>query len=143
MIFFFSRILFLSEFIHFLSTSLFHVYSEKFSWITLSGSLFITSGFLLWVSSMKTFTDFYFSVNLLLFSSVSLFHVSSEKFSWITLSGALFISSGFVPCFLYENFQEFYSVVNLIHFSSASLFHVSSMKFFMDFFLSEFYLSMD
>jgi hypothetical protein len=77
-----------------------------FHGITLSGSLFITNGFVPCFLS-ENFHGFYFSVNLLHFSSTSLFHVSLEKFPWITLSGSLFISTGFVLCFLCENF--FYS----------------------------------
>ena len=56
--------------LHFSSTSFFHVSLEKFPWITLS-VLYSSPLDLFYVSSMKIFTDFYYSV--------SLFHVYSVK----------------------------------------------------------------
>ena len=75
-----SRILFLNELITYLVSQFIPCYSEKFSSITFSGSLFIP---------------------------VDLFHVSSMKFSWISLNDSFFIPSGFLPCFLNENLHRF------------------------------------
>ena len=107
--------------------SLFHVSSEKFSGITLSGSLFIPNGFVSCFLSEK-FHGFYSSMNLLHFSSTSLFHVSLEKFPWITLS------------VLYSSPLDLFYVSSMKIFTdfyySVSLFHVYSVKSFMDFDLS-------
>ena len=64
--------------LHFSSASLSHVSLEKFSLITLNGSLFVPSGFVSYFLS-ENFRGFYSSVNLLHFSLVSSFHVSSAK----------------------------------------------------------------
>ena len=91
--------------IHFSSSSLFHVSSKKFSWITLSSSLFIPvdwSMFPQWKLSRILFLNELITFLVSEFIPCLLKEIFIDYLKWFFIH-----PSGFIPCFLHEIFLDF------------------------------------